>query len=220
MDGNAVEAATEECFRVISASYDSWEVVTSDGTLVIATPQHNADLYWALSGGGGGACEVVVSMTTRLSKDEPIGRASFNFSVATTAGDEQFWTVVDVFHCHLQLLVDNRGIDINYVLTNNGLTVKAMTAANRTSSEVADLLSPLTKDLERFNLSKKTIGVTSAQAATYREHGTYYRQQIIEYDPVRTHHIPRQYRQKQDRRWDNVKKNLQQRPLYVPLRRS
>ncbi|TDZ71914.1 FAD-linked oxidoreductase ZEB1 [Colletotrichum trifolii] len=143
MGGNAVKAASEECFRVISASYNSvriaggytqggghsvlselyglgaddvleWEVATSDVTLVIATPQHNADLYWALSGGGDGAYGVVVSMTTRLFKDEPIGRASFNFSVATTAGDEQFWTAVDVFHCHLQPLVDNRGININY----------------------------------------------------------------------------------------------------------
>ncbi|KAI1185598.1 hypothetical protein F5B17DRAFT_432374, partial [Nemania serpens] len=35
-----------------------WEVVTVDGRHLVATPTQNADLYWALSGGGGGTFAV------------------------------------------------------------------------------------------------------------------------------------------------------------------
>lgn len=34
-----------------------WEVVTAEGIHLVATPTKNSDLYWALSGGGGGTYE-------------------------------------------------------------------------------------------------------------------------------------------------------------------
>ncbi|KAM7210500.1 hypothetical protein V8F06_014113 [Rhypophila decipiens] len=41
-----------------------WEVVTADGKLVTATPTNQySDLYWALSGGGGGTFGAVLSVT-------------------------------------------------------------------------------------------------------------------------------------------------------------
>ncbi len=43
-----------------------WEVVTADGSLTVASPSHDPDLYWALSGGGGGTYAVVVLMTARI----------------------------------------------------------------------------------------------------------------------------------------------------------
>lgn len=49
-----------------------WEVVLAGGRKVVATPDNQyADLYWALSGGGGGTYAVVVAMTVRIFKDEP-----------------------------------------------------------------------------------------------------------------------------------------------------
>ncbi|KAF2187938.1 FAD/FMN-containing dehydrogenase [Zopfia rhizophila CBS 207.26] len=53
-----------------------WEVVTANGTLVIATPTANEDLYWALSGGGGGTYGVVLSLTVKAYPDGVIGGAS------------------------------------------------------------------------------------------------------------------------------------------------
>lgn len=38
-----------------------WEVVTASGQHIVATPNQNKDLYWALSGGGGGTYGIVVS---------------------------------------------------------------------------------------------------------------------------------------------------------------
>lgn len=42
-----------------------WEVVTANGDHIVATPSNNADMYWALSGGGPGTFGVVISMTVR-----------------------------------------------------------------------------------------------------------------------------------------------------------
>ncbi|KAL2881423.1 hypothetical protein SGCOL_002988 [Colletotrichum sp. CLE4] len=147
-----------------------WEVVTSDGKHVVATPNENADLYWALSGGGGGTFGVVVSMTTRVFEDGPVGRASLGFSTASTGGDENFWAAVDVFHNHLQPLVDDHGIVLTYTLGKDSLMVYVITAPNRTSDEVSLLLSPLLADLSQFGLSDQTLGFTAADAATYYEH--------------------------------------------------
>ncbi|KAK9418807.1 hypothetical protein SUNI508_14118, partial [Seiridium unicorne] len=40
-----------------------------DGEHLVATPEQNSDLYWAMSGGGGGTYAVAVSMTTRQHAD-------------------------------------------------------------------------------------------------------------------------------------------------------
>lgn len=40
-----------------------WEVVTVQGQLLTATPTENSDLYWALSGGGGGNYAAVLWLT-------------------------------------------------------------------------------------------------------------------------------------------------------------
>ncbi|KAG9514989.1 hypothetical protein KCU93_g9640, partial [Aureobasidium melanogenum] len=46
-----------------------WEVVTADGTHLVATPTQHWDLYWALSGGGGGTYGVVISVTVKAFED-------------------------------------------------------------------------------------------------------------------------------------------------------
>lgn len=46
-----------------------WEVVTGTGKHLVATPYQNEDLYWALSGGGGGAYAAILSMTVKAYPD-------------------------------------------------------------------------------------------------------------------------------------------------------
>ncbi len=67
-----------------------WEVVTIDGRHVVATPNQNSDLYWALSGGGGGTYGVVISMTSRLHPDGIVGGASVIFN-DTKVGNKACW---------------------------------------------------------------------------------------------------------------------------------
>lgn len=46
------------------------EVITADGTVMVASKHENEDLFWALRGGGGGNFGVVTSLTYRLPKKE------------------------------------------------------------------------------------------------------------------------------------------------------
>ncbi|GJE99667.1 FAD-binding domain-containing protein [Phanerochaete sordida] len=52
-------------------------VVTSSGELLIANAGYNADLFWALRGGGGGTWGVVVQATIQTHAPRPIVAASF-----------------------------------------------------------------------------------------------------------------------------------------------
>ncbi|KAL4748733.1 hypothetical protein BDW72DRAFT_205344 [Aspergillus terricola var. indicus] len=72
-----------------------WEVVTAKGEILTASPAQNADLYWALSGGGGGTFGVALSMTVRLHPEERITSGSLVFPF--DAADVRAWEVVKTF---------------------------------------------------------------------------------------------------------------------------
>ncbi|TGO43169.1 hypothetical protein BHYA_0003g01230 [Botrytis hyacinthi] len=61
-----------------------WEVVTATGQHLIISPTHHADLYWALSGGGGGNFAVVLSVKVRAYNDGPVAGAAFLFQKCYT----------------------------------------------------------------------------------------------------------------------------------------
>lgn len=82
-----------------------WEVVTADGELVIASRTNNSDLYWALSGGGGGNYGVVLSMTVKAFPDAPVSSAYLVF-ITSNNPKEKFWEAIDAFHEALPDIVD------------------------------------------------------------------------------------------------------------------
>ncbi|GIC93736.1 uncharacterized protein Aud_010224 [Aspergillus udagawae] len=67
-----------------------FEVVTADGTAVIANQYQNADLFWALRGGGGGTFGVVTSVTMRVFEDTPAVISDLYFETPTV--DATFWS--------------------------------------------------------------------------------------------------------------------------------
>ncbi|KAL4899953.1 hypothetical protein BDW74DRAFT_188831 [Aspergillus multicolor] len=72
-----------------------WEVVTAKGEMLTASPAQNADLYWALAGGGGGAFAIVLGMTVRVHPEEQTASASLVFPF--DAADAQAWEVIRTF---------------------------------------------------------------------------------------------------------------------------
>lgn len=75
-----------------------WEVVTANGTLVKASTTQNTDLYWALSGGGGGTYGVVVSLTVRAHPDGVVGGLTFGFETPSgSLNDDALWDAVAFF---------------------------------------------------------------------------------------------------------------------------
>ncbi|TVY87034.1 FAD-linked oxidoreductase [Lachnellula willkommii] len=147
-----------------------WEVVTANGEHLIATPSQNQDLYWAMSGGGGGSYAVALSMTMRVFEDGPIGRASFAISNTTAGSTDAFWEAVNTFHSNLQPILDNQGISVTYIVLANSLIVLPITAPNRTAAEMTEILAPLTNALGTQGLNFSTIGFTVATAPSFLSH--------------------------------------------------
>ncbi|KAI1425160.1 hypothetical protein F5Y12DRAFT_784923 [Xylaria sp. FL1777] len=143
-----------------------WEVVTTDGEHLIATPKKNSDLYWALSGGGGGTYGVVVSMTARLHPDGPIGGGYLTFD-NKTVGTDAFWHAVGVFNSKLPEMLDAGNTTIVYSLANNTFGVYNIAADGRDADEVRAILQPALDDLESLGVP---YNCTTHQSATFLEH--------------------------------------------------
>jgi hypothetical protein len=128
-----------------------WEVVTADGKLVTATPAENEDLYWALSGGGGGTYGVVMSLTSRVYPDGVIGGASLTFTSAGISQDT-FWEAVGLWHANLPAVVDS-GAQTSHVVTNEFFSLASLTLPGSSSAEVTALLEPFTTGLTNMNIT-------------------------------------------------------------------
>lgn len=147
-----------------------WEVVTPTGDHVLATPEKNSDLYWAMSGGGGGTWGVVVSMTSKLHADGPVGGASFAINLSNTTTVDKLWAAVDVFHASLPPIVDT-GATITYELTNTSFTFYAATAPDRTGEQVEAQLAPF---LSYLNTTGIPYQFNSTYFQNYYDHMNHY----------------------------------------------
>lgn len=135
-----------------------WEVVTADGSLVIASPSKNPDLYWALSGGGGGTYGVVVSLTSKAHKDGVIGGARLSF-LADGISQDKFWNAIGLWHGSLPSIVDKGAMAV-YYFTNEFFSLVPLTFPGGSEAEVTALLEPFTADLRKLNISY-SLNVTS-----------------------------------------------------------
>jgi hypothetical protein len=139
------------------------EVVTAAGKLVKASRTENADLFWALSGGGGGNYGVVTSMTVKAHKDATIAGATLEFTAANITADA-FFEAVSEFHSLLPAMVD-QGVTVIYQMTNKIFLIAPLTAYNQTSDDVKAILGPFTAALTKLNIQ---------YAATYSQYDSYY----------------------------------------------
>jgi FAD/FMN-containing dehydrogenase len=128
-----------------------WEVVTAAGKHLVATPTQHSDIYWAISGGGGGTFGVVLSMTSRLHKDSIIGGASLTFD-DSKVGNTAFWEAVGAFHTLLPLLVDT-GNSATYMLTPTQFLTLAFTMPGKDVDEVNALMKPFLDDLTKRGIA-------------------------------------------------------------------
>ncbi|KAJ5380616.1 FAD-linked oxidoreductase sor8 [Penicillium cataractarum] len=88
-----------------------WEVVTADGQHLIASPEKYSDLFWALSGGGGGTFAVVMSVTVKPHPEVSTASANLTFSGACVSADV-FWNIIRNFVVDIAPLVDTGAVAI------------------------------------------------------------------------------------------------------------
>ncbi|KAK3297224.1 uncharacterized protein B0H64DRAFT_423479 [Chaetomium fimeti] len=142
-----------------------FEVVTAAGEIVTASQAQNTDLYWALSGGGGGNYGVVVSMTVKTFPDAHVSGATLSF-YASENPTESFYGAVDAFHAALPAMVEAGAMTV-YFFTSDFFMIAPLTAYNKTAAEVEAIMAPFLTTLTAMG-----VKYTSAysQSATYYEH--------------------------------------------------
>jgi hypothetical protein len=148
-----------------------WEVVTTDGRHVTATPTKNEDLYWALSGGGGGAFAIVLSVTFRVFPSEPVTMATLSFNSTQTGGLDDFWKAVSIFQTGIRPLLD-RGMLAEYFVSNDTFTLVGLLKSGNTNETLQSAMAPVLGSLQRFKpatLNSQALQTTFLAADNYRD---------------------------------------------------
>lgn len=123
-----------------------WEIVTADGRhLTISPTTKEADLFWAITGGGPGNYAVVLSMTIRVYPDGPVAGGSFAFS---NTNDTIFWAAVSAWIKHLLVLDTIPGFNTVWSLTAGGFDLLYATLPDGSAADMEDALGPVISEIE------------------------------------------------------------------------
>ncbi|CUS10781.1 unnamed protein product [Tuber aestivum] len=129
-----------------------FEVVTGEGKHVNASKTENTDLYWALSGGGGGTYGVVTSMTVKAHKDAPMTVTQYSFR--TTTGDtsmDNFYDALDFLHQMAPECFDRGGYIFN-IYSKGSLSLGYFFGPEWTKEDTATFFQPWVERLESLGL--------------------------------------------------------------------
>lgn len=129
-----------------------WEAVTATGEYIVATPSNNSDLYWALSGGGGGTYAAVLSMTVKTYPDFKVPGANLTFTLSASVSSESFYSAVQAWLQNVPEIVDG-GAAALWTLTDGFFEVAPVLAPNFTASELQTLLRPTLEKLNETGIS-------------------------------------------------------------------
>ncbi|KAH8175246.1 FAD binding domain-containing protein [Sarocladium implicatum] len=128
-----------------------FEVVTAEGKILTASRTKNSDLYWALSGGGGGNYAVVMSATIRAHPAAKVGGAKLTMGAAYTT-QENFDKAIAEFHKLLPAMID-QGASVVYYASKSIFAISPLTVVNSTGDIVRDeILGPFTKKLAELSV--------------------------------------------------------------------
>ncbi|KAI0129237.1 FAD-binding domain-containing protein [Hypoxylon sp. NC0597] len=128
----------------------AWEVVTASGDLVTATATENADLFWALRGGGGGTYGIVVSMTVKAFPD-----TSFSAAYMTLLNDgnntDAIYSTIGTFLKSLPSLVD-AGAWVVWIAAPFGFLIMPAMVSGLHQVELDSLLKPTKDRMDQLGL--------------------------------------------------------------------
>ncbi|KAJ5754149.1 uncharacterized protein N7511_008302, partial [Penicillium nucicola] len=127
-----------------------WEVLLADGRLVVASPTQHPDLYWALSGGGGGTYGIVISMTSKAYPELQTVSGNLTFS-DTGVSRTTFFKAVEMFTSILPSIGDAGGASV-WWLTNNTMSTTPTTIPGARVSLFNSLFDPLLGFMKENNM--------------------------------------------------------------------
>ncbi|GAP93141.1 putative FAD-dependent isoamyl alcohol [Rosellinia necatrix] len=142
-----------------------WEVVNPQGKHLVATPSSNADLYWAISGGGGGTFGVVVSVTVTIHPDGQVASGSLRFDLAGSgsAGHDEtaFWQAIESWFLSLPVFLglDNttaagpRNSTALVAISSSTFLVFSITFPDQTVAQLESTMAPYLAQLDALNIN-------------------------------------------------------------------
>jgi hypothetical protein len=139
-----------------------WEVIDGTGQYRVANRDQNSDLYWALSGGGGGTFGVVWSMTSKAHTGTPVSGLNLTFTNEGILQDT-FYKAVNSYHAKLAPIVDAGAMSVWY-FTNTSFSISPLTGPNIPVDDLKSLVKPFTDSLTELGVKYTTY---SQQFDTY-----------------------------------------------------
>ncbi|KAF2712667.1 FAD/FMN-containing isoamyl alcohol oxidase-like protein MreA [Pleomassaria siparia CBS 279.74] len=145
----------------------SLEVVTADGKFVHADPFENAELFWALRGGGPSNYGIVTSALIKVHDAFSISTSSINFqtgqgtAASPQVSNETFWAGISIYFSHLVRITDARGIGWNYIRTaaptaNSSRTftwISTVVLNDISAADAKAFVAPLIADLNAIGIN-------------------------------------------------------------------
>ncbi|KAI5790221.1 FAD binding domain-containing protein [Geopyxis carbonaria] len=124
-----------------------YTVVTADGRHRIVDAANNADLFWALRGGGGGTFGVVTSVTVKTHDTPPVSTLTLDFTNGATNASA-FWAGLTAFHGHTPAWAA-RGIYVYYEFSGApSLTIRPLLAPHLSAAQLTSVVAPFLRDLD------------------------------------------------------------------------
>ncbi|GJD03169.1 FAD/FMN-containing isoamyl alcohol oxidase MreA [Colletotrichum higginsianum] len=127
-----------------------YEVIDGKGEYLVANREKNQDLYWALSGGGGGSYAVVLSTTVKADPEVFVTLGTLKFSAKGLMEDD-FIGAIEAFHLTLPALVA-AGCQPLYSFGRQGFDIMALSAPDLTPAQVDSLLKPFLAHLDNLSV--------------------------------------------------------------------
>lgn len=128
-----------------------WEVVTAAGQHLIVSPNKYSDLFWALSGGGGGTFAVVMSVTVKAHPEVSTASANLTFSGKDVAM-ETFWNIIQTFIVDIAPLVDTGAVAI-WAVVGPRFTLSPVSWPGGTVEQLQDGLASTLDLLDQNNIT-------------------------------------------------------------------
>lgn len=128
-----------------------YEVVTTEGKHLVASPTENPDLYWALSGGGGGTYGVVMSVTAKAHLDGMVAGCSLTLN-ASDPNPAVFWSAVSSWHKHVLIFDQVEGFSVNWGISADQLIIRQAALTGGDATAIARIMEPFIQELNNAGL--------------------------------------------------------------------
>ncbi|KAE8145761.1 hypothetical protein BDV25DRAFT_170259 [Aspergillus avenaceus] len=132
------------------------EVVLANGRFVTVTEESDADLFWALRGGGGGTYGIVTSVISRVHPKVGVTVSTFNFATGGNVTVDKFWAGV---RAYLDRFPDNAdaGTYAYFWVMSTGANsfsflMNPYFAVNHTVAQFNTLMKPWFDELDRLGI--------------------------------------------------------------------